>query len=102
MNKKELALLQEEFNRKEQYEIDYGCWLYKLSAKKDYVILKVYDSELDENYLQFTYTVSKENDMYKLIKSIINKIYEEEINFKQSYVKSTPSAYKRKIKSLSL
>lgn len=84
---KEIKELEKALNNKQQWEIDNGTYLYSLNGRNDSVILKVYDSEVNEHYLQFTYTVSKEENMYKLIKSIINKLYEEEINYKQSYTR---------------
>lgn len=101
--KENLKEIQEELNQHEEWEQEY--WTYKLSYQKSNVIIKIYDDdECNKDYLEDTFVIERLEsfDMKSILKSIINYIYENHINFRNNYIHKTTSFNNRKIKSLAL
>jgi len=97
--KKMVKTIEGQLNKHEDYE---EFWSYKLEAKKDEIVVKIYDDEdCREDYLEYAFVVDIAQDVTTLIKSMINCIYENELNDLQKYVKATAGYNKRHIKSLS-
>lgn len=97
-----VSKIENELNNKETYQLENGCWLYKLELKKNEIVVKIFDSEINEYYLQYAFVIDIAEDIVTLIKSMISYLYENEINDKQSYIKSNRGYFNRKHKSLSL
>ena len=83
-------------NEHEEWEEEF--WIYKVEVKDNNLIVNIYDDE----WLQETFTleVEGETDIKSICKSIIDYLYENEINARQNYVSKTKSFNSRKIKSM--
>lgn len=97
-----LVKIEGQLNKREQWEIENGVWLYKFNIKKNEIEVKVYDSEIDEDYLFYSFAVDIEEDAVSLIKSMITYLYSNEVNYRQSYLKGDKGYYNRKHRSLAL
>lgn len=94
-----LKSISEVMNDYEQYEIDNGdAWDYKFNLKKNGDIeCRIYD----EKWCEYVMAIPKEVTCVKdILKGYINFLYENEINFRQSYLKANKGWYSRKHKSL--
>ena len=86
-------------NRHEEYEEEF--WIYKLALKKNNIIINIFDDE----WIQETLTlevIEEKIEIKNICKSIINYLYENEINSRQNYINKSKSFNNRKIKSMSL
>jgi len=88
-------------NDYEQYEIDNGdAWIYKFNLKKNGdVECRIYDEEWCEYVMAIPNDVTCVKD---ILKGYVNYIYENEINFRNSYLKANRGWYSRKHKSTNL
>ncbi|WP_160684747.1 hypothetical protein [Clostridium sp. C2-6-12] len=88
-------------NDYDQFEIDNGdAWTYKFNLKKNGDIeCRIYDGE----WCEYSMAIPKDVTCVKdVLKGYINFLYENEINFRQSYLKANKGWYSRKHKSLNL
>ena len=70
-------------NRHEEYEEEF--WIYKLALKKNNIIINIFDDE----WIQETLTlevIEEKIEIKNICKSIINYLYENEINSRQNYI----------------
>lgn len=82
---------------KHNVELEY--WTYKLLLKNNEITVNIFDEE----FLEETFAVDiAEIDIKSILKSFVNKIYTEEINYRKSFIKGTKAFNSRKIKSMSL
>ncbi|OOM80476.1 hypothetical protein CLPUN_13310 [Clostridium puniceum] len=86
-------------NDYEEYEISNGdAWTYKFNLKKNSDIeCRIYDGEWCEYVMAIPNDVTSVKD---ILKGYINYLYENEINFRNSYLKANKGWYSRKHKSL--
>lgn len=98
-NKNVLKTVQSILNDREEWEIENGCYMYKLKMQKSKCILQVYEDDEDNLYAEFETEMTK--DSIQLVKGFITDIYESTLNDKQQFARQTPAFYKRKIKSIS-
>lgn len=101
--KESLKAIEDVLNQHEQYEIDNGEYYdYDLLLHKNIILfdISVEDEGLESYEIGITDTDSV--DVKSICKILINHIYENEINPRQSYVKNSNNFRKRKIKSLCL
>lgn len=90
-------------NDYEQYEIDNGdAWGYvlKLNRNKD-IECRIYD-EIECESGNYVIAIPSDNisGIKDILKGFINYLYENEINFRNSYLKANKGWYSRKHKSL--
>lgn len=94
--KKNLKEIEKELNTHEEWEQE--VWTYKLSRKDNIIVCKILDDENVECIIQI------ESDDYEdsadIITGLINYLYENEINYRQSFIKGTDAYNRRKIKSM--
>ncbi|NFL55723.1 hypothetical protein FDB79_08990 [Clostridium botulinum] len=100
--RKNLKIIEEELNNREEWELGNGCVEYRLFLNREgnlnFVILGDVEDDKYENY-----TIELEDyDVKSILKSMINYIYENEINYRNNYIRKTKSFNSRKIKSLVL
>lgn len=96
-----LTKIENELNNREEFEGEF--WTYKLELKKDEILVKIYDDEnCNNDYLECEFSVDMAEDIVSIIKSMINYLYENELNDLNSYVKSTTGYNKRHIRSINL
>lgn len=100
--RKNFKMIEEELNNREEWELENGCVEYRLFLNRDnnlnFVILGDVEDDKYENY-----TIELEDyDVKTILKSMINYIYENEINYRNNYIRKTKSFNSRKIKSLTL
>ncbi|APU60755.1 hypothetical protein [Clostridium botulinum] len=100
--RKNLKIIEEELNTKEEWELENGCVEYRLFLNREgnlnFIILSDEESDKYENY-----TIELEDyDVKSILKATINYIYENEINYRNNYIRKTKSFNNRKIKSLVL
>ncbi|MCT4543504.1 MAG: hypothetical protein N4A63_08180 [Vallitalea sp.] len=104
--KENLIKIEEVLNQHEQYEIENGCVDYSLKLNKDNTIqFKILDDEyvLDEDKIVENYKIELSDfDIKSIVKSIINYLYENEINHRSTFIRSTRAYNNRKIKSMAL
>ncbi len=101
--RKKLQLIENKLNSREQWEIENGCVEYKLSLdNRDNIRFVVgCDDDIFENStIEIEPTIL--GDEESIIKSIINFLYENEINYRNNYIRKTKSFNNRKIKSMTL
>lgn len=100
---KELLMkVSEVMNDYEQYEIENGdAWGYvlKLNQNKD-IECRI----MDEEWTEYVITIPSDNvtDIKSVCKGCINFLYENEVNWRQSCLKSNKGYFSRKHKSLNL
>lgn len=98
-NKEVLNTVQSILNDREEFELENGCYRYKLKIQKGKCILQVYEDETDDTlYAEFETEMTK--DPVKIVKGFIFDIYESTLNCKQQFARQTSSVYRRKIKSI--
>lgn len=100
--RKNLKIIEEELNNREEWELENGCVEYRLFLNREgnlnFIILGDVEDDKYENY-----TIELEDyDVKTILKSMINYIYENEINYRNNYIRKTKSFNSRKIKSLTL
>ncbi|NMM64382.1 hypothetical protein HBE96_17315 [Clostridium sp. P21] len=101
--KESLKAIEEVLNRHEQYEIDNGDYYdYALLLHKDTILFDISVEDEDLQSYEIEITDVNKSDVKSICKLLINYIYENEINPRQSYVKNANNFRKRKIKSLCL
>ncbi|MBZ9635522.1 hypothetical protein [Clostridium sp. FP1] len=86
-------------NTHAEWEEEY--WTYKLELNNNEIIINIFDDE----YLQEAFAIGViegKTDVLNICKSIINNIYENEINSRQNYINKNKSFNNRKIKSMAL
>ncbi|GKX65816.1 hypothetical protein [Inconstantimicrobium mannanitabidum] len=87
-----------------QYEIDNGhAWGYKLKLKRNEIECRIYE-EIECENCNYVITIPNENitGIKDILKCFINEIYEKEINWRNSCLKSNKGWYSRKHKSINL
>lgn len=102
MVKELVTKIEAQLNNREQWEIENGVWLYKFEIKNDEIEVRVYDSEIKEIYLKYSFAVDIVEDAVTLLKSMIAYLYDNEINHRQAYLNGDKGYYNRKHKSLAL
>ncbi|NFC89030.1 hypothetical protein EXN13_15575 [Clostridium botulinum] len=100
--RKNLKIIEEELNNREEWELENVYVKYRLFLNREgnlnFVILGDVEDDKYENY-----TIEVEDyDVKTILKSMINYIYENEINYRNNYIRKTKSFNNRKIKSLVL
>ncbi|EJO5347017.1 hypothetical protein NRP93_001083 [Clostridium botulinum] len=100
--RKNFKMIEEELNNREEWELENGCVEYKLFLNREgnlnFIVLGDVEDDKYENY-----TIELEDyDMKSILKATINYIYENEINYRNNYIRKTKSFNNRKIKSLVL
>ncbi|APQ95156.1 hypothetical protein [Clostridium botulinum] len=100
--RKNLKIIEEELNNREEWELENVYVKYRLFLNREgnlnFVILGDVEDDKYENY-----TIKLEDyDVKTILKSMINYIYENEINYRNNYIRKTKSFNNRKIKSLVL
>lgn len=83
--------------------VDLECeyWTYKLRLNQDNIILNIFDgNEIKETYK--IEIIEEKTDIKSLLQSIINCLYEVEINSRQNYINKTKAFQNRKIQSMAL
>ncbi|MCY6958294.1 hypothetical protein [Clostridium brassicae] len=99
--RKNLQEIENILNNHNQWEIENGCVDYCFSLNKDNTIRFTISCE-DEVYENYTIEEIENYDIKSILKSIINFLYENEINYRNNYIRKTKSFNNRKIKSLAL
>lgn len=94
--RKNLKIIEEELNNREEWE--YRLFLNRKDNLLNFIILG--DVE-DDKYENYTIEI-KDFNVKTILKSMINYIYENEINYRNNYIRKTKSFNSRKIKSLTL
>ncbi|KEI92171.1 hypothetical protein [Clostridium botulinum] len=100
--RKNLKIIEEELNNREEWELENGRVEYRLFLNREdnlnFIILGDEESDKYENY-----TIEiKDFNVKTILKSMINYIYENEINYRNNYIRKTKSFNSRKIKSMTL
>ncbi|MEL5897282.1 hypothetical protein AAGC94_04260 [Clostridium sporogenes] len=100
--RKNLKIIEEELNNREEWELENVYAEYRLFLNREgnlnFIILGDEESDKYENY-----TIELEDyDVKTILKSMINYIYENEINYRNNYIRKTKSFNSRKVKSLTL
>ncbi|WP_434283535.1 hypothetical protein [Clostridium botulinum] len=100
--RKNLKIIEEELNNREEWELENVYVKYRLFLNREgnlnFVILGDVEDDKYENY-----TIELEYyDVKSILKATINYIYENEINYRNNYIRKTKSFNNRKIKSLVL
>ncbi|WP_434305918.1 hypothetical protein [Clostridium botulinum] len=100
--RKNLKIIEEELNNREEWELENVYVKYRLFLNREgnlnFVILGDVEDDKYENY-----TIELEDyDVKTILKSMINYIYENEINYRNNYIRKTKSFNNRKIKSVVL
>ncbi|AUN11585.1 hypothetical protein [Clostridium botulinum] len=100
--RKNLKMIEEELNNREEWELENGCVEYRLFLNREgnlnFIVLGDEESDKYENYA----IELEDYDVKSILKATINYIYENEINYRNNYIKKTKSFNNRKIKSLVL
>ncbi|AUN22529.1 hypothetical protein RSJ22_14225 [Clostridium botulinum] len=100
--RKNFKMIEEELNNREEWELENGCVEYRLFLNRDgnlnFIIL---DDVEDDKYENYTIELEDYN-VKSILKATINYIYENEINYRNNYIRKTKSFNSRKIKSLTL
>lgn len=97
MTKANLSQLQDYLNK--YYSWMDNCYCVQLLQTKDEIIMNVKEDGTEE--ILNTYTIDTVDDMEQLIKSIICKVYEQDINHRNRIVNGWKSFSKRKVGSMS-
>lgn len=101
-NKDILGAIQSILNDRNEFELENGCYMYKVKIQKDKFILQVYEEENDGVYdsLYGEFFTDVSDNSVKIVKGLINDVYENCLNYKQQFARQTPAFYRRKIKSI--
>lgn len=91
--KNTLKEITEVLNNHEEWEEEF--WTYKLELKDD-IICKIYD---DEN-IEYIMKIEKVEGAENILKGFISYLYDNEINFRNTFVRGSKGYNNRKIKSL--
>lgn len=99
-NVKKLQELQEYLNK--YFSWMDNCYSVQVGQTTDKVILNLLENLLEgENETVNTYVVDMSNDMEQVIKGLISKVYEQDINWRNKIINSWKFFTKRKIGSMS-
>lgn len=98
-SKELLAKIERQLNYKGEWEIENGCYQYKLELTKGG---KIQCNIMDDDYTVYTIEIGKADNVTDILKGFISYFYEEEINHRQVHLKGDKGYFNRKHKSLAL
>jgi len=93
-----LEKIEGQLNEREEWELENGCYLYKLELTKGNIVCNI----MDDDFIKYTMEIEKADNITDILKGLINYLYENEINNRQAYLKGDKGYFNRKHKSLAL
>jgi hypothetical protein len=94
--RKILKNVQDQLNKREEWEEEF--YTYSLKINKDRIVCSIFDE--GEVVETIEVSIIENMDEELLLRNLISVLYEDNINFRKSYINQSKAFYSRKVKSL--